>query len=318
MLKFLFILAAFGSLAATTGFAQRQTPFVSALNKPPEPDKFIEVDWQPQVLMPLFKVDKIYRFIAKTDVTMSPQGEYPRRVRIEQQARFNTEARAGGGRGVAMRALTERLQVTIDTGGKTLQYDSIADDNDKSVLGRHFESKVNRYVRMELNAEMKLISHREAGRVGEPTQLTGLPAFGPEELIQLVNIIPQGFSPDPVILGEEWTLKGKRPVGELGELGFDIVYKLSGVVKHRKIPCAAIDYWGQINGDINSAETKTQVNFQGSRILGRMLFDTKIKMIRHNKSSLDMVVHIADKEIPGKTKPVSMQQNMELRLLSVK
>ncbi|MDF1754755.1 MAG: hypothetical protein P1U89_18360 [Verrucomicrobiales bacterium] len=270
----------------------------------------------PALLLPKFELGKTYRFISTTDVYMTPPGESPRQIRIEQQARYDVDPLSGGRKGVALRGLTEKLKVDIQAGGKSVTYDSLEKGNQNTTIGRHFESTVNRYVKMELNERLKIMSHKEAGRSAGATPLPGLPRFGPEELVQIINAIPQGYSPDPVKTGDEWVLKGKRPVGDLGDLGFEISYKNLGLMKYEEHACIVIEFRGQMSGDITNDNSRN-VEFQGSRINGSILFDPQLGMTRYSEHSVSMIVYIPDSETKEK-RAVPMQQKAVLKLMQVK
>lgn len=266
----------------------------------------------PILMKPEFQPGKTYRFVSSTSVYLAPSGQPQRQINMEQQARFDVDE--GKGKGVAVRGRTERLQVSIQSGDKSVTYDSHGDNNRDSVIGRHFESTVNRYVNMVLNEGMRVVSHKEAGRSGAATPLPGLPRFGPEELVQIVNVIPQPYAPDPVRVGDEWVLQGKRPVGELGELEFEVNYQLDSAVEFEKQACFGIYFRGHMTGDIVN-ESSRNLNFQGSKIEGRVIYDPVLKMTRYSEHSVSMMINI-----PGsgaETEMVPMQQRAILRLMQV-
>ena len=142
---------------------------------------------RPMLLRPVFEPGKTYRFTSNTNVYMAPPGEPQRRIVMAQQARYDASARAGKQKGVSLRGLTERLQVNIQSGQQTVAYDSLKKGNQTTKIGKHFESTVNRYVTMELDEKLKIVSHKEGGRSAGATPLPGLPRFGPEELVQIIS-----------------------------------------------------------------------------------------------------------------------------------
>ena len=268
-----------------------------------------------QLLQPIFQPGKTYRFISNTNVYMAPPQEPERQIIMEQQMRYDADPRGDQGKGVALRGLTERLRVNINSGGKEVSYDSLKKENQTSVLGRHFESTVNRYVKLELDEKMRITSHQEAGRSGAATPLPELPRFGPEELVQLISGLPQGYSPDPVKMGDEWVLKGKRPVGELGQLGFEISYRHLGMIDHEGHACIAIEFRGQMTGDIGD-ENSQSIDFQGSSITGRILYDLTEKMTRYSEHNVFMNVNIPEKN-GGGDRSVPMTQKGVLQLMQI-
>ena len=269
-----------------------------------------------QMIRPVFQTGKTYRFVSSTHVYMAPPGEAGRQITMDQQARYDVDPRPSGRKGVALRGLTEHLQVKIRSAGKEASYDSWKKEDEKTVIGQHFESTVNRYVKMELDENLRILSTKEAGRSGAATPLPDLPRFGPEELVQLVGILPQGYSPDPVRMGDEWVLKGKRPVGDLGELGFEINYRHLGLIEHEGHACVAIEFRGQMTGDVGDAAGK-KVDFQGSRIAGRILYDIKEKMTRYSEHNVSMIVHVPSKDGSSRRRKVPMQQKVVLQLMQI-
>ncbi len=268
-----------------------------------------------ELIRPVFEAGKTYRFLVRTAVQMAPLGEMPRQIEMTQQARFDVDPGKRNETAVSLRGLTERLTVSIQSGTKNLQYDSLGSSNEESAIGRHFESTVNRFVTVELDESMKVLSHEEGGKSGGATPLPGLPRFGPEELVQLIHLLPQGYPRDPVQVGDEWVLRGDRRVGELGELGFEISYRLTGPVEFEGRSCLAIDFRGQMTGDVGSADSR-HIDFQGSRIAGRMLFDPEAGMTRQAEHFVSMVVNTPG-ETTGETRPVPMQQKMTVELMQV-
>lgn len=269
----------------------------------------------PVLMKPVFEAGKTYRFISNTTVLMAPPGGSQRRIVMVQQARYDVSDPATGARGVSVRGLTERLQVQIQSGSKSVSYDSISADNDDTAIGRHFESTVNRYVKLALNPKMRIVSQQEAGRSAAASPLPGLPRFGPDELVQIVNMLPQPFAPDPVEIGNEWVLQGKRPVGDLGELGFEVTYQLAGQEEFENHPCYSIYFRGHMTGDILDPSSRS-INFQGSKIEGRLLYDPAINMTRYSEHNVIMSVNLPDRE-SGEVKVVPMQQKVVLRLMQI-
>ncbi|MEO0414603.1 MAG: hypothetical protein AAF226_06595, partial [Verrucomicrobiota bacterium] len=273
-------------------------------------------------LLPTFKVGNTYRMVTTSEIRIQPEKKPSRVVQLRQQARFDAKPRVGfgAGNGVAIRGYTERLEVTIETDGKTLVYDSLDEKTHGSPMGRHLQSSVNRYVDLELNRRSRILEKKEGGPVGAATPLPGMPRFGPDELVQLINSLPQGFSPDPVRGGDEWVLKGKRSVGEMGELEFDVTYKYWGPEPYDEFTCEAITFNGYITGDISDIDNETaekrRIDFQKSRISGKMLFDKQLGMSRYAEQQVYMVVN--EPAITGEEKTsTTINQKIETKLLQV-
>jgi hypothetical protein len=266
------------------------------------------------LLKPAFQTGKTYRFITQNDILMEPPGETPRRINLEQHARYDVKPGTIDSKGAALRGYTEKLAVTIQSGQKTMTYDSLAKNNQQTTIGKHFESTVNRYVDLELDEKLKILSQNEGGRSVGATPLPNLPRFGPEELVQLINSLSQGYSPDPVSMGDEWVLKGKRPVGDLGELGFEISYKNLGLLKFEEHDCMVIEFRGQISGDITD-ENQRNVDFQGSRITGSLVYDPALSMTRYSEHNMGMILKIPKGD--GSRQAVPMEQRVILKLVNI-
>lgn len=274
------------------------------------------------VIQPRFDPGNTYRFVNRTEVRMELPGKGMREVTIEQQARFDVGVRTDGKSGVKLKGRTERLKILLKSGEKEISYDSLKPEDQKSALGQHFRSSLNRMVELTLNEELRIISSEESGRAGAATPLPGLPQFGPDELKQLINTVQQGFPEDPVRVGDEWVLKGSRPVGEVGELNFDLDYRYLGEMNYDSHNCSNIEFTGNLSGDValsageNSAFSRGRMDFQGTSIRGRILFDPLINMIRLNEQTIGMLL-----EVPGASGDapvrVPMEQRASLSLLHV-
>lgn len=283
---------------------------------PQQVDEFIQINWEPRVLAPVFRPEKTYRFTTETDLQIATAGEINRQILIQQQMRFDTKSRQNKAAGVTVRSITERLRFTINNdAGQSLKYDSLKKPETK--LDHHFHSTIRRNVHMELDGEMRILSQRRSGKRVEGQSMPGVPVVGPDELLQVIRLIPQGFSKEPVAIGQYWTKTGKQPMGELGELNFNISHKLVGFIKHQKITCAVIEFQGQMSGDITT-EDESHLNFQSAQLLGRILFDPGLRVVRHSETTVTMTVNTPDPDEPSTTKQVSIRQNAILNFLSVK
>lgn len=296
------------------GNAEQQT-FDYSEYLPEKANEFIDIDWQPGVLGPGFRPNKTYRFTTKTELQISSYDSLDRIVTIQQQMRFDTEPRATKTSGVAVKAMTERLRFSVSNDEDSVKYDSL--NNQQSKLGQHFQSTLRRHVLMELNDDFQVLSQREVGEQTEEKALEGLPRIGPDELTQVIRLMPQAFSNDPVAIGQSWNKAGKQQIGELGELDFQLTYKLTGFVKHRKTTCAVIEFHGQMSGDIIS-EDQSHLDFQSAQLHGRILFDPVLRVIRHSESTITMVANMPSPDDPNINNPISVQQNTILEFMSVK
>ncbi len=264
-----------------------------------------------KVLAPKFLKGQTYRFVSVSGIRMDIPGRGRREVKVEQQARLEASDRAAGKPGVAIRALTEKLFVSIKSGQKTVSYDSFKAEDKETTLGKHFQSAVNRWVILQLDPKMRIVDSREGGRVGAATPLPGMPQFGPDELKQLVGSIPQGFAPDPVKPGDEWVLKGEKEVSQAGKLDFDITYRHLGPFDYEGYPCIQIEFSGTMSGGAGTG------NFDGTTVVGKMYFDPEIKMIRYSEQTVSMTLELPAPGQPGMKMQVPMGQKVASRLLHI-
>ncbi len=273
--------------------------------------------FEPTELRAELKAGNTYRFLVKTDVTLSPPGQTQRLFSMEQQARYDVGLREAG-KGVAVRGITERLKVDIQAAGRSVSYDSLVKNPADAELAKHFEAAVYRYVKMELNTQMKILSRHEAGRqvenAGSP--LAVLPHFGPDELVQIVESLPQPFTSRVVAVGDQWQLQGQQPVGELGELSFSIDYRLAEVVEYQRHRCVAIDFYGRLSGEL-ADEAASRVDFHEAQLSGRLLYDPAIQMIRYSDQQLLMVANLPDETDHQKKVHVPLSQKIVLELMQV-
>jgi len=245
-----------------------------------------------------------------------------RQVIVEQQARFDASVRLGGKKGVMLKGLTEKLSVALQSGARTLTYDSLKPEDKTTTLGRHFQAALNQSVDITLDPEMRVLAAEEHGRAGVATPLPGLPQFGPDELKQLVSSISQGFTEPNASAGDEWVLQGSRNVGEVGELNFDIIYRHRGPADFEDHRCINLEFGGQLSGNVQlpgsggSAFSRGKMDFQGNDVEGRILYDPIERMVRHSEQTIVMKL-----QIPGKAmeeqREIQMQQRATVRLLQV-
>jgi hypothetical protein len=276
----------------------------------------------PVAIVATFEAGKTYRFVNRTVVRMQLPGRGVREVVIEQQARFDATKREGGKPGVALKARTERLLVDLRSGEQEFRFDSLKEEDRKTRMGQHFRASLNRWVDLELNTDNRIVSSEIGGRAGIATPLPGVPQFGPDELRQLVGMIPQGLPEDKVRPGNEWVLRGGRGVGDVGEVEFDITYRYLGSEDHEGFPCYRIDLTGRLSGDVaiptsqNGAFSCGRMDFQGTGLRGRILFDPKEKTVRQSEQTIRM-----EMELPGgpgeQPVKIPVEQSTTLRLLHV-
>jgi hypothetical protein len=273
-------------------------------------------------IRPEFLPGNTYRFVTRTELRTSLGGSGT--AFVEQQARFDTGVRVDGKNGVVIKARSERLDVQLQSGGRTITYESLKPEDRATLVGRHFEAALYRSVDFTLNEDLRVASAVEGGRIGPETPLPGLPQFGPDELKQLMGTIPQGFPAKPVHPGDTWTLQGSRSVGSAGALNFEITYRFTGPVTFEENQCLNIEFAGQLSGDVplpapaegEAAATGGFIGLQGHSLTGRLLFDPLDKMLRFSEQRISLALALPG---PGEApaKPVPVEQTTTIRLLHV-
>lgn len=264
-----------------------------------------------KLLAPRFIKGQTYRFVTTTGVFMQIPGMGNREIRIEQQARLEASARPQGKPGTQIRGLTEKLTVAIRSGKKMVSYDSLKPGDRETTLGKHFQSGISRWVIMQLDPNLRIVEFEEGGSAGPATPLPGMPQYGPEELKQLVATIPQGFAPDPVAPGDEWVLKGVKEVSQAGELNFDLTYRYLGPIEYEGHQTAKIQFSGTMSGEAGSS------SFQGTTVVGEMLYDPEAKMIRYMEQTISMSLERPVPGRPGEVISIPMNQKVSSRLLHI-
>jgi len=277
---------------------------------------------KPEKLKAIFQPGKTYRFINKTNIRMQLPGRGIREMVLEHQARFDSSARADGKSGAQIKARTERLAVEVRSGEKQLTFDSLKPEDRETPIGKHFLGSLNRWVDLTLNKDYRVTNAIEGGRAGVATPLPELPQFGPRELQKIVAQIPQGLPEDEVAPGDEWIIKGSRDVGDVGTLGFEVTYIHAGAVEYEGFNCIQIDLSGRLNGDVAFPSAKAnplandRMDFQGTSLSGRILFEPTEKTVRLSEQSISMLMEVPTQ--PGQAPmQVPVEQQINLRLLHV-
>jgi hypothetical protein len=273
----------------------------------------------PVRLRPEFQIGLTYRFVTRTEVHLNLPKSGGKDVEIEQQARFDVGIPTGNAGGVLLKARTDRLAVLLRSAGKTVSFDSMKPEDQKTPLGQHLQSSLNRSLMISLDESMRITAVEEKGLAGITPPLAGLPQFGSDELKQLVASLPQGFPADAVRTGDEWTLQGTQAVGEIGEMKFDVTYRHGGILLFEDNSCFEITYQGKLSGDVQLPDevetnlTGKKMNFEGTSLRGRILYDPLDRMIRLSEQTLTMLLDLP--EFPGQKVP--LEQIATVRLLRI-
>ncbi|NLT70849.1 MAG: hypothetical protein GXX91_09165 [Verrucomicrobiaceae bacterium] len=271
-------------------------------------------------IRPRFLPGNTYRFVTRTELRTSLGGTG--NVVVEQQVRLDGGVRVDGKEGVAMKARSERLDVEMRSGGRTITYHSLKPEDRTTLVGRHFEAALHRSVDFNLNENLRVASAVEGGREGLATPLPGLPRFGPEELKQLMETIPQGFPAKAVYSGDTWTREGVRSVGSVGSLTFEVTYQFIGPVVFEENQCLGIEFAGRIQGKVplpTSGDDAAAGGFAelGSQSMsGRLLFDPLDEMLRFSEQHISLQLAIPGPE-GSEPQLVPVEETTTIRLLHV-
>ncbi|MCB1232927.1 MAG: hypothetical protein KDN19_21970 [Verrucomicrobiae bacterium] len=277
-------------------------------------------------LAPAFIPGKIYTYQNQTTVTMklpAPEGKtIERQVVMAQQAKLVTAPRTGEA-GVAIDASTERMQFTVKSPDREMKYDSEDEASKQTKLGQHFEGSRRRSLSLELDDTPKIVHTEEKGGGGPATPMPGMPQFGPDELRQLVHGLLQGFPPDPVKPGSEWTQKGKRPIGQFGDTEFEITYRYTGDETVDGAECAIIEFSGQMKGDVSVSGPQPgteggKLGFESKGLQGRLVFDKLRRAVRESSQTVTMTVDVPSQDrLSNRKLRLPIRQETSVKLVSL-
>ncbi len=277
-------------------------------------------------LAPAFIPGKVYTYVNETTVTMqlpAPGGSpAERRVTMGHEARLVTSPRADAP-GTRIDASTQRFRFTVTSGEREMKYDSADESTKDSALGQHFEGARQRTVTLHLDDTPKIVGSEEKGGGGPATPMPGMPQFGPDELRQLVTSLLQGFPPDPVRPGSEWTQKGRRSLGQFGETDFEITYRYASDETIDGAECAIIEFSGQMKGDVAVSGPQPgsdggKLGFQSSGLQGRLVFDKIRRAVRETRQTVTMTVEVPNPDrLSNQKLRLPMRQEVTVKLVSL-
>lgn len=271
-------------------------------------------------IRPKFLPGQTYRFVTRTELGTSLGGMG--KVFVEQQIRLDAGVRLDGKEGVAVKARSERLDVQMHSGDRTISYHSLQPEERSTLVGRHFEATLYRSVDFTLNEDLRVVAAVEGGREGPATSLAGLPQFGPDELKQLMGTIPQGFPAKSVYVGDTWTLQGTRRVGSVGSLTFEVTYQFIGPVIFEENQCLGIEFSGRLHGEVSLPAPEKPAaggqfaGLESQTMTGRLLFDPLDEMLRFSEQHISLRIAIPG---PEESEPqlVPVEETTTIRLLHV-
>ncbi|MEM9283767.1 MAG: hypothetical protein AAGA96_18250 [Verrucomicrobiota bacterium] len=267
-----------------------------------------------------FQPGLTYRFVTRNEIRAQFPVHGSREVITEQQARLDSGFRNDGGPGMALQATTERLKMEIRSSEHSIQYDSLEAADRKSELGRHLNSALTRRLELIVSNSNEVVSSIQKGREASSAPIEGVPQFGGDELVHLVEILLQAMPKEKVWPGERWTIQGNRQFAESGKMGFDITCRFRGEVRHEQSSFLQIDLTGTASGSIPSAlpneseaiEEK-MIPFEVPSISGRILYDPLQKMVHLLDCTVIMKVEASGAEgVGGVLVPVQQRTTVEL------
>lgn len=272
---------------------------------------------------PQFIPGKIYTYASETTVTLqlpTPDGgKGERKVTMNHEARVETSVRPSGP-GAVLDTSTQRLQFRISSPGREMRYDSADPASQGSALGQHFESTRSRTVLIEIDDTPKIVRAEEKGEdpsapAGNP--MPGMPQFGPDELKQMIAGLLQGFPAESVKPGDEWSQKGRRSLGQFGEMDFEIGYRYKGDELYQETDCAIVEFTGDLKGGVSVAGAQPgseggKVGFEGKNLSGRFVFDKLRRAVRESTQTVSLSI-----DVPGQNLKLPMTQQVTIKLVSL-
>jgi hypothetical protein len=138
-------------------------------------------------------------------------------------------------------------------------------------------------------------------------------------LKQLVSSLLQGFPPDPVKPGSEWNQKGKRSLGQFGEMDFEIIYRYTGDETVGGADCAIIEFSGGMKGDVEvSGSNSGRMDFEGTGLRGRLVFDKLRRIARESSQTVNMTIDVPNPDPLSKEKlRLPMTQEVSVKLVAL-
>jgi hypothetical protein len=273
--------------------------------------------------VPQFIPGKIYTYASETTVTLqlpTPDGgKGERKVKMSHEARVVTSARSAGP-GAVLDTITQRLQFLITSPGREMRYDSADPTSQGSALGQHFEASRARSVLIEIDDTPKIVKAEEkGGNPGAPAgdPMPGMPQFGPDELKQMIAGLLQGFPAGSVKPGDEWSQKGRRSLGQFGEMDFEIGYHYKGDEMYQETDCAIVEFTGDLKGGVSVSGAQPgsdggKVGFEGKNLSGRFVFDKLRRAVRESTQTVSLTI-----DVPGQNLKLPMTQQVTIKLVSL-
>ena len=265
-----------GSGKGTPGMKVPGFPLPGTTGAPPKAEK----------IRPEFQPGNTYRFLMKTELIAGNGDGFT----MEHQARYDAKVRVDGKSGIVLKARTERLDLTLLSRGSVLHYRSLEPGDQDTPLGRHVRATLNRSVDLTLDEKGRVDASVEGGKGDDAALLPGIPRFGPEELVQWVAGIPQGFPEKRVAPGDAWTVHGTRQLGEFGTAVFELSCQHQGQVSFEGQNGVRIALAGLLSGHLSEAVSGQEADISSSAVEGWIQFDPLDRMVRHAEQRVQLVL----------------------------
>lgn len=269
---------------------------------------------------PELAIGYTYRYVTKREVRARLPEVGLRNLSIEQQARLEVTERDGGKAGAVVRGRTEHLRVEMRSPVNALKYDSFEAEDRKSDFGRHLQAGLLERVRVVLNREGRPIAETIEGGSFREATASRYPRYGPDEIIDLVELLLQARSDGPVRPGQSWEFRGRREVEGAGEIEFDLLFRRAGGVEHEGTPCERIIVSGTVSGFLPAAREAEDTIWPGMRfeeasLRGEMRYDPVLKGYRHLRQSISLLMETDGGDDPAAESTVVLEQSTTSRLL---
>lgn len=271
-------------LAVVTGAGLSETAFAA--------DKVL--------LKPTLIVGSEYQVRHTTNLTMRLPADdeaTDRKVEMDQQLSFQIDPHEDE-KSKFVNVTVDSIRVEMKMPEMEMRYDSMDPASKDALIGAAFKNLVNKRLEMVYDEDDQFVkmASTDAFSGGGNTPF-GL-QMGLEQIKALVRSdIANGFTGEPVGVGESWSHSMNVPLLEMGDMGFDLTYTYKKDVKIEEFDCAMIEVKGKMKGDLNAdpggdeeSERRADAGFESSNILGTLLIDKKLRLVVRADMSMDISV----------------------------
>lgn len=261
----------------------------------------------------MFQVGNTYRFVKRTEVETA--GE--KRLVLEAQLRYDAKVRLDGKTGVTLTARVERLDLSLQSGGVTLQYNSMKPEDQQTPIGKHLRASWKHPVDLILDPKGQIDGVQAYDVSKEVMYLLDVPRFDLDEIVQLVEGLPQGFPKRRVVAGETWRTRGTRPVGDLDAVEFSLLCRFAGAENFEDQKCFVIEMTGTCTGSLPGGEGVDKQMFEASQLSAKTYFDPLDKMIRFSEQQFEIWVGYPSQSEDEPDQRYPIREKMSVHLLHV-